>query len=64
MITVIIVTVIQHIIFILGVLAGIWPCGIIAMVAELFGSESLSQVYGHLHTYMNKHAEHLSNLSE
>ena len=27
-----------------GLLAGIWPCGTITMIDELFTSESLSQV--------------------
>lgn len=40
---------------ILGILAGIWPCGVITLVAELFLSESVSQVYGSIHSlyYMN-----------
>ena len=29
-----------------GILAGIWPCGIIIIAAELFLSESKLQVYG------------------
>ena len=34
-----------------GILAGIWPCGIIVLVSKLFISESLSQVYGILHDF-------------
>lgn len=30
----------------LGILAGIWPCGIITLISELFISESKTQVYG------------------
>ena len=30
-----------------GILAGVHPCGTIAMVGELFGAESKQQVYGH-----------------
>ena len=36
-----------------GILAGIHPCGIITMIAELFGAESKAQVYGHLHAYLH-----------
>lgn len=32
-----------------GILAAMWPCGIIILICELFISESKSQVYGHLH---------------
>ena len=32
-----------------GILAGIRPCGVIVLLAELFSSESKSQVYAHLH---------------
>lgn len=37
-----------------GLLAGIWPCGTITMIDELFLSESLSQVYGCLHGFFYK----------
>lgn len=43
-----------------------WPCGIITMVRELFGSESKSQVYGHIHDYLRNAphtAEKLSYVS-
>lgn len=33
----------------IGLLAGIWPCGVIIMIDGLFLSENLSQVYGCLH---------------
>ena len=36
----------------IGILAGMWPCGIITLVRELFLAESKSQVYGHLHQYL------------
>ena len=32
-----------------GILVGVWPCGIITMLGELFGAESKGQVYGYLH---------------
>lgn len=34
------------------------PCGIIVDVRELFGSESKSQVYGHLHNLLQKDSMH------
>ena len=37
-----------------GILAGMWPCGIILFVSELFISESLSQVYGILHEFLQR----------
>jgi len=33
------------IVHIVGILAAIWPCGIICGVTELFQAESLTQVY-------------------
>ena len=45
--------------------AGAWPCGTIALVllvAELFGSESKSQVYGSLHTFVQENHEASSDL--
>ena len=41
----------EHIIFTAGILAGIWPCGVITIVHELFRSEGKAQVYGSLHTF-------------
>ena len=38
-----------------GILAGIRPCGVIVLLAELFTSESKSQVYAILHEFMRKH---------
>ena len=35
----------------IGIVAGIWPCGIAVMVSELFISESLPQVFGTLHDF-------------
>ncbi len=39
-------------VFYTGILAGIWPCGVITLLAELFVSESKAQVYGALHDYL------------
>ena len=33
-----------------GILAGVHPCGVIALVGKLFGAESKEQVYGYLHS--------------
>ncbi|KXJ21076.1 hypothetical protein AC249_AIPGENE27746 [Exaiptasia diaphana] len=41
-----------------GILVFERPCGVVIDVRELFGSESKSQVYGHLHQLMTK--EHMS----
>lgn len=38
-----------------GIVAGIRPCGVIVLLAELFSSDSKSQVYACLHEYMRKH---------
>lgn len=47
-----------------GVLAGVWPCGVITLIGELFGSESLSQVYAFLHTFVHENGESLSDMSK
>ena len=36
-----------------GLLAGMWPCGVITILDELFKSESKSQVYGCLHGFFH-----------
>ena len=46
-----------------GILAGVWPCGTIIMLGELFTSESMTQVYAFLHTFMHENAEALTGLS-
>ena len=38
-------------------LAGVWPCGIITLLRELFVAESKSQVYGHLHQFLQDYSE-------
>ena len=42
--------------FIQGLLAGIWPCGIITLIEELYKSESKAQVYGCLHGFIYNNA--------
>ena len=46
-----------------GILAAIWPCGIVVHVAELFRSESIGQVYGQLHQFMQDNRFLASDLS-
>lgn len=43
-----------HIYFSLGILAGAYPSGTVVMIGELYGAESKSQVYGHLHTFLQE----------
>ena len=49
---------------ILGILAGIRPCGIVVMLTGLFTAESKSQVYAALHELLTNHTNIASNLSE
>lgn len=39
-----------------GILVMERPCGIVVDVKELFGSESKTQVYGHIHNLLDKPA--------
>ena len=45
-------------------LAGIWPCGIITLLAELFISESKSQVYGAVHDFIRCNPEATEDISK
>ena len=47
-----------------GILAAIWPCGVVMFVRELFVAESKSQVYGHLHQFLQSNPEVASRLSK
>ena len=49
---------------ILGILAGMWPCGIVVLVAELFRAESKAQVYAALHELLTNHLRASSDLSK
>ena len=33
-----------------------WPCGVITLIRELFNAESKSQVYGHLHQFLQNNS--------
>ena len=48
----------------IGILAGMWPCGIITFIRELFIAESKSQVYGHLHDFLLINEGAASSLSK
>ena len=51
--------------FITGILAGMWPCGIVVLLHELFVAESKSQVYAAVHDLLSSYpfvADALSKL--
>ena len=50
--------------FCTGILAGVWPYGIVAFLSELFVSESKAQVYGALHSFYQLAPRAASNISE
>ena len=43
---------------------GMWPCGIILLVAELFRSESKSEVYASIHEFLWRNTKVSSTLSD
>lgn len=49
---------------IIGVMAGMWPYGVLVMFTELYTAESLSQVYGALHDSFITHPSLSNSLSE
>jgi hypothetical protein len=51
-------------IFLLGILAGMWPCGVITLLSELFVAEGKAQVYGHFHQFLQSAPATASNLSK
>jgi len=48
----------------IGVLAMMWPCGVISSLSELYNAESKSQVYGQLHDFLRNLPNVASNLSK
>jgi len=50
--------------YLAGVLAAMWPCGIITSLNELYCSESKSLVYGYLHDFYNEFPDIGSNIRE
>lgn len=58
---------VRHTLFLLnvtGILAGMWPCGIVTLVDELYRAESKTQVYGSVHSLMHANPSHTSDISE
>ena len=56
-----------NVVFYIGILAGMWPCGVISFIRELFIAESKAQVYGHLHQFLQSNpdtAKKLRNLND
>ena len=49
-------------VYIIGLLAGMWPCGTITLIDELFTSESISQVYGCLHGFIHTNSTNTENI--
>ena len=47
-----------------GVLAAMWPCGVIVYLSELFISESKLQVYATIHEFLFKYSSISDKLSE
>ena len=45
-------------------MAGIWPCGVITLLDELYISESKSQVYGAIHSFFLNNENSMSDLSK
>ena len=58
---------VRHTLFLLnvtGILAGMWPCGIVTLVDELYRAESKTQVYGSVHSLMHANPSHTSDISK
>lgn len=47
-----------------GIMAGMRPCGVIVLLSELFISESLPQVYGSLHQFYASNPTAASKISK
>lgn len=47
-----------------GILAGIWPCGTITLLTELFVSESKAQVYGAVHDFLRSNPGSTADISK
>ena len=48
----------------LGVIMGAWPCGIIILLGELFGAESISQVYAFVHTFLQMNSNSTNDIGK
>ena len=47
-----------------NLLAGIWPCGVITIIDELYKTESESQVYGWLHGFIHSNPINTSSIGK
>ena len=47
-----------------GVLAGIWPCGVVTTLEELFRAEAKCQVYGSIHSLLHANPTETSTISK
>ena len=47
-----------------GILAGIWPCGTVTLIDELFRAEAKSQVYGSMHSLFYLNSSTLADVSK
>ena len=47
-----------------SILAGIWPCGTITLLTELFVTESKAQVYGAVHDFLDSNPGSTADISE
>ena len=47
---------------IIGLLAGMWPCGTVTLIDEPFTSESISQVCGCLHGFIHTNPANTENI--
>ena len=54
----------MHLLSSIGILAGIWPCGVICVLSELYQSESLAHIYGILHDFLHENSTKLDNLGK
>lgn len=48
----------------IGVLAVMWPCGIVNNLSKLYSSESKSLVYGYLHDFYTQMPANASEISK
>ena len=47
-----------------NILAGLWPCGVIVMLSELFSAESKSQAFAALHEVLTNNKDTMCSLSK
>lgn len=47
-----------------GISAAVWPCGIVTLLDELYGAESITQVYGSIHSLLHSNPSHTTDIGE